>query len=88
MKHTKEVEHTTTRTKVLYVTCDRCEEEFVLDNSMSNNEEFELNFVTMSGTGIYLTGAGWEVEDLCKDCIKWLRELLENEGVRISEVSW
>lgn len=69
-------------------TCDWCGKDVDLDDSIANDEQFELSFQTLSGTGIYLASSGWQVEDLCKSCIERLRKLLEKEGVKISEASW
>jgi len=29
---------------------------------------------------------GWEVEDLCNSCIRWLNELLIENGVKITKI--
>ena len=62
--------------------------ERALRRSMSNDQHFEFRFVTNTGTGIYLTGEGWEIEDLCIDCIDKLHDLFVREGIKITEVSY
>ena len=81
--HTYEYNH------VLKTICDWCEKE-VLEPGGHDTREFELEF--SEGTSYPEGGSrsGWQVEDLCDNCIYKLRVLLEKKGVTTSalEVDW
>ncbi len=79
------------------ITCDWCGEairdergptKIALDNGITNDENFECSFIVNSGTGIYLTGAGWGIDDICKPCVVRLKKLLEEQGIKLSPVDY
>ena len=83
-----------TREVLVLRTCDWCDlsletetevSEKRLTNDIARDQDFTCEFITCSGTGIYLTGEGWEIDDLCIDCVGRLRSLLESEGIKISK---
>lgn len=80
---------TVTRRRLIKTTCDRCNAE-IPGESLYGLREFDLSFSKGSS---YPSGGrkqGWEVEDLCDECIKWLHELLIENGVKITktDVDW
>ena len=83
---------TVTYTKVVQekVMCDRCQAEFDPDPCCYSTREFELEFT--EGTSYPDSGdkTGWEVEDLCDDYVKFLKELLIDNGFTITPIerSW
>ena len=70
--------------KLVKTTCDKCENE--IPSVTGHVREFELTFgVGQSDPeGGYIEG--WQVEDLCDTCAKWLKEILTHNGVRISDM--
>lgn len=84
-KYTKEQVYERT----VAVICDWCECSIPLtpnEYGPGDTREFQLVFTT--GTSFPEGGSkeGWEVQDLCDACVIRLRTLLEDQGVRISEV--
>jgi hypothetical protein len=77
--------------KMIYI-CDWCgveSDKNFLDGSITNDEQLEVTFYALSGTGIYLgASGGWEVDDLCRPCIDKLKKLLEDAGITLSSVDW
>lgn len=89
MKHYEEYEVTETREKLVKVTCDKCGEE-IPKIGIYRSREFTLEFKAGNSypSGGYMTG--WEVADLCDDCVPWLKDVLESNGVTLSpvEIDW
>jgi hypothetical protein len=79
------------------ITCDWCGKviwdekgptKIAFSTEITNDENFECRFVTNSGTGIYLIGSGWEIEDICKPCVGRFKKLLQDQGIKLSEVDY
>ena len=86
-----------TRRILVKITCDWCGEairdekgptNIALGSGITNDEEFDCEFVTKSGDGMYLTGYGWRIEDLCKPCVGRFKKLLEDQGIKLSDVDY
>lgn len=89
MRHYEEYKVTETRRKLVRVTCDRCDEE-IPKLQLYRDREFTLEFKSGNSypSGGHMTG--WEVSDLCDDCVIWLKGLLESNGVNLCpvDVDW
>lgn len=89
MRHYEEYEVVEKKQKLVKIACDRCGEE-IPKNGLYEDREFELEFKKGRGypDGGYMEG--WEVCDLCDDCIAWLKDMLESNGVTVSpvEIDW
>lgn len=82
-----------TRYRTIEVICDRCEVQMTVPEPQSRNlREFELIFAEgwESGYGGGGYKSGWQVEDLCDNCVRDLRKILENRGFKVKpyEVDW
>ncbi len=69
--------------------CDKCGC-VIPEESQGNRRKFELKFAAGYG---YIDGGsmeGWQVEDLCDDCVSILKDLLSQNGFNISdyEIDW
>jgi len=86
MKTTETVTHTSEWERVVAVHCDRCGTQMpVPDSSPGDRREFILRFATgYVGYGDY-SMSGWQVEDLCDDCVKVLNKLLFDNGFTITD---
>ena len=86
MKTTETVTHTSKWERVVAVHCDRCGGKMPVPNDGSGDRrEFILRLATgYVGYGDYNMN-GWQVEDLCDDCAKVLRGLLEANGFKITD---
>lgn len=80
--------HTTTRMVLEGVLCDWCGKEVErLGYGLDSYDEFVFGFYCQEGKS-YPEGGSmveWEVEDLCKACIRKLRKMLEEAGITIKE---
>lgn len=91
MRYYAEIEVTEKKIRrdFLYMTCDWCGKKFS-DPTGYDEREFELKF--LKGFGYPEGGQleGWEVHDLCDDCVERLRVMLVSAGVKVSkkEVDW
>jgi len=83
------IEETVERHKLVKHTCDWCDGDIV-EEAVYAVREFSLEFSIGSA---YPEGGwkeGWQVDDLCDDCVDKLRVLLEGEGISVTklEVDW
>jgi len=78
-----------TRRRLIRVTCDKCNNEIPWEETY-DLREFDLSFAEGSSYPDGGSKEGWEVEDLCNSCISWLKELLIENGVKITktDVDW
>lgn len=86
----KKVEKVIEREEFVSCTCDRCGKELGEDygNEHPDTREFTLRFEKgYSGYGD-TWGNGWEVQDLCDDCVGFLQTLLENNGIKTTRIEW
>ncbi len=76
-----------TRRELAKITCDKCALE-IPDTYWGSYDirEFDLSFAEGSSYPDGGNKEGWEVEDLCNECIKWLYKLLTENGVKITKV--
>jgi hypothetical protein len=94
MHHYKEFTRTITDHKLIKVTCDRCGVE-IPESEMFDTRHVQIKFtkkmVVSFTTGTSYPGSGydegWEVEDLCDECVEWLKGVLVNDGVNLGEVA-
>ena len=86
----KEVEYTTTKLVQDSLTCDWCGKEFLDDVGYYNTRDFTLEFTFGSQFPESGDAEGWQVEDLCDECVESLRESLIDLGLKVTEVkrSW
>lgn len=79
------------------ITCDWCGEsiwnekgrtKIALSSGITDDENFDCSFVTNSGTGIYLSGDGWRIEDICKPCVVRFKTLLEEQGIKLTDYDY
>lgn len=71
--------------------CDWCGKESgedFLPDEIGRSFTSECQFYESIGTYSYDGSFGWQIEDLCMDCIEKLKKLLEDNGIKISEVDW
>lgn len=85
MKITESYEITIKKERILERICDKC------NKPIPELTQFEVRDIEIEYTTGYAypdNGAydGWRVEDLCDECVVWLRNLLESNGVRITKV--
>lgn len=85
MKITEPYELTIKKERILERICDKC------NKPLPELTQFEERYVEIECTKGYSypdngASGGWCVEDLCDDCVEWLRNLLESNGVRITNV--
>jgi len=76
--------------KTIYI-CDWCGKEsdnYLLSSDIINDENFECKLVSYSGEGTHLIAFGWQIEDLCMDCVEKFKQLLEDNGIKLSAVDW
>ena len=83
------IEKTVKRQKLIRCTCDWCHDD-ISEVGGIGVREFSLEFSTGSS---YPDGGyqeGWQVEDLCDDCVVKLRAALEGLGVSVTklEIDW
>ena len=78
------------------VSCDWCGRhlasetevsEHMLSSDIVNDESFECSFTVALGTGIYMSVGGWEIDELCKECVDKLRDLLVEQGITLTTVN-
>ena len=85
------IEKTVKSQKLIRRTCDWCQGDMSEDDMGAFDvREFSLEF---SSGYAYPEGGfseGWQVEDLCDDCVAKLRAMLEGAGVSVTklEVDW
>ena len=85
------IEKTVTGKKLIRRTCDWCQGDMSEDDMGAFDvREFSLEFsegYSCPGGG---SREGWQVEDLCDDCVVKLRAALEGMGVSVTklEVDW
>ncbi len=86
MRHYKEYTKEITERELVKVTCDRCEAVIPKPEKAFETRRFHLEFTTgdsYPGTG---HEQGWSVEDLCDDCVKWIKEILVSDNVKLTDV--
>ena len=89
MKQYEMKEVTREQKELVNVTCDWCgivSDEPFLGDSLLSSEWFCLSYEESSGEGNDYSNSGWDVEDLCHDCIDKLKVLLEENGVTVAEI--
>lgn len=89
MKITEPYQQTAYR--VVKCICDRCEKEVVEKPGSYSTRHFDLEFregYNYGHDGGEVTG--WSVSDLCDECVAWLKELLIEHSVKITQTddSW
>lgn len=73
------------RKKVIAVKCDKCGDDIPKESRYSTRD-FEIEFTRGSA---YPDGGhkiGWQVEDLCDNCVDYLKTVLEENGFPTSKV--
>jgi hypothetical protein len=86
-EHYETHEKTVQSYKLVKTTCDKCGEE-IEDCLGYDVRDFELSF---SEGEAYPDGGhrvGWEVNDLCNNCVEWLKKLLVTNGVKVNEIDF
>lgn len=78
-------EETVTRPYVVKTVCDKCGCE-VDDGKSHDTRDFELEFTTGKNYPDCGYQEGWQVPDLCNDCVGWLKTVLQDNGVTIKEI--
>lgn len=71
------------------VTCDRCGS-VVPEEETGDRREFNLRFAKGYGYPDGGSLEGWQVSDLCDDCVAILKDLLNQNGFTVSnyEIDW
>ena len=89
MEHYEQYEKTVTCQKLVRVTCDWCGNEIPQPRDYEVRE-FTLEFAKGSSYPDCGWKEGWQIEDLCDDCVEKLRGLLEEAKITIAglEVDW
>lgn len=84
----KKIEKVIEREEFVSCTCDRCGKELGEDYGNRGYDRREFTFTTGSTYEGGYTGdkKGWEIEDLCDECVEVLRELLVQNGFKIREI--
>ena len=81
------IEKTVTGQKLISCTCDWCHDDMSEDDMGAYDiREFSLEF---SSGYSYPEGGfreGWQVEDLCDNCVVKLRAMLEGAGVSVTKL--
>lgn len=98
MRVYKKVTYSLERLEVETIHCDWCaknitkeiEQATAFDGWSTGIREFRLEFVKGHSHRDGGLQAGWEVTDLCDDCVGKLRELLTQAGIAVSptEIDW
>ena len=85
-RETEKVTVTYEKEMIIRVTCDWCGEPVLREYGYATRD-FSLRFASGSNYG-HDGGLekGWEVEDLCDDCVYKLKALLEENGVTVKPV--
>lgn len=83
----EEYEEKVKRQRLVARLCDRC------GNALRpaghyEVREFELKFKTGSSYPDGGSGEEWELEDLCDDCVVLLKELLQENGFKLTHRDW
>ena len=85
-KYTETKTVTYNRRDLISITCDKCNGN-IPENQDYESRESELIFA--NGT-VWPDGSGnkngWEVQDLCDPCIEWVKALLIENGVKVSDI--
>lgn len=84
MRHYEQVTRTQVTNQLTKVTCDRCKKEIEPVRGYTTREftlEYKEGDVYEGGYTGCLTG--WEVEDLCNECIKLLHKVLIENGFQV-----
>ena len=68
--------------RIIKVLCDRCGSELPKPRHHCTRE-LQITFATGFSYPDSISKQGWQVEDLCDDCVSWLRSLLEANGVKV-----
>jgi len=89
MKYYKKYKIEVTEQELVKTICDRCGSA-IPELRTYDLREFSLSFAVGDTFPDNGEKDGWEVEDLCDVCIGWLKNLLEENAVRITKVhaSW
>jgi hypothetical protein len=100
MHHYEEFTKTIADHKLIKVTCDRCGVEMPEPSDTYKTRHFRIKAIKKTivefeyTTGTLYPGSGhdegWAVEDLCDECVEWLKQVLIDGGVKLGEVnrSW
>lgn len=65
--------------------CDKCSKEIEEPNDYILNDKIKVTY-EYCAYGDYWVNWGFEVEDLCLDCCKSLKELLIENGYKVKEL--
>lgn len=89
MKQTETRTETVQREYVIAEFCDWCGVRIPLPKGI-DVRELEISFSAGYSTRDGGMRQGWQVEDLCDDCVAKLRTMLENAGINVkpTEVDW
>lgn len=83
----EEYQELVTKQKRIRTICDRCGKT-ILEPDIYEVKEFELRVVNGYSYPEVCRGQGWEVEDLCDDCILFLTKLLLDNDFKRTLISY
>lgn len=86
MHHYREYIKKVTEQELVKVTCDRCEVVIPEPEKAFETRHFHLEFTTGDSYPGAGHNQGWGAEDLCDVCVKWLKKVLVDGGVKLVDV--
>lgn len=83
-----EYESVQTKLDLAGITCDWCGCDIPLRKGFNHYTETEISVVEVHPSDDGAGGEGWSIEDLCKTCGKKLRALVEQAGIKVTEIDF
>ena len=77
-----------TRLEIAGITCDWCGCDIPLRKGFNHYTETEISVVEVHPSDDGAGGHGWSVEDLCQQCGEKLRTLVEQAGIKVTEIDF
>jgi hypothetical protein len=81
------VTKTIERKEVVSRACDWCGIDIPFP-ARYQSDEFILKYTSSTNGPYENLGEGWEVEDLCNDCVDKLKELLVSVGIKLGDIDY